>query len=84
MKKIISKIINFVVNHPIWSIIITGLVITFFSGFETREWNFAGGFLITLLIFAFFAPFIRKAKDKKERKEEIDYLAKKIAEEQKK
>lgn len=84
MKKTISKIINFVVVHPIWSIIITGLIITFFTGFKSREWNFAGGFLITLIIFAFFAPFIRKARDKKERREDIDYLAEKIAEEQKK
>lgn len=81
---LIKKIVNFVINHPIWSIVITGLVITFIDGYSTRSWNFGGCFFLTIIIFAFLAPFIRKARDKKERKEEIDYLAKRIAEEQKK
>ena len=76
----IKKMINFVVDHPIISMIITGLIITFVEGYSTREWNFAGCFFVAIFIFALLAPFIRKAREKKERKEEIDYLVNKLKE----
>lgn len=82
--KFIKKIINFVVMHPIWSMIITGAVISFITGYKTHEWNFAGSYILTFFIFAFLAPFIRNARRKIEKKEEIDYMAKRIAEEQNK
>lgn len=83
LRKVFGKFKNFVICHPILTMFITWFVITFIDGYKTRNWNFAGCALLTLIIFAFFAPFIRNARAKKERKEEIDYLAKRIAEEQK-
>lgn len=77
---IIKKIINFIIDHPIISMLVTGLIFTFVAGYSTKQWNIAY-FLPAIILFAFLAPFIRKAQAKKQKKNEADYLAKKIAEE---
>ena len=78
------KLINFIKKHPIWTIWIITLILYFINAFKTGNLNPTGYFLIGLFITAAAAPFIRRARRKKERKEEIDYLAKRIVEEQNK
>ena len=78
------NIINFIKNHPIWTIWIITFVLYMINAIKTGNPNPAGYALVGLFLMAAAAPFIRRARRKKERKEEIDYLAKRIAEEQNK
>lgn len=75
------KIINFIKNHLIWSILIFTLILYFINGISTGNPNPAGYFVIFLFLVALFAPLIRRTREKKQKQKENDYLAKKIAEE---
>ena len=78
------KILKFIKNHPIITIWIITIILYFINAIKYGNPNPAGFFLIGLFLTAAFAPLIRRLRRKKERKEEMDYLAKKIAEEQNK
>lgn len=82
--EILKKILNFIKNNIIWTIIIICLMLCFIDGYKTEEYNTYGYILMALVLIAAFAPIIRKQRMKKEKKQEIDYLAKKIVEEQQK
>lgn len=77
------KILNLIKKHPIWTIWIVTFVLYVINGIKTGDPNPAGYLIIGLFLMALFAPFIKRARKKKEDKEAMDYLAKKIAEEQK-
>ena len=78
------KIINLIKNHPIWTIWIAVFVLYLINAGSTGNPNPTGYFILGLFITAAAAPIIRRVRNKKERKEDMDYLAKRIAEEQKK
>lgn len=77
--KTIKKIIKFIYMHPIWTMLI-GIFISAFISF-TKNGNSFTGTIVFLIIYAFFAPFLRTAREREIRKQEYDYLAKKTAEE---
>lgn len=76
------KIINLIKSHPIWTIWIATLILYLINAVSTNNPNPAGYCFLGLFLMAAFSPLIRRARRKKEHKEEMDYLAKKIAEEQ--
>ena len=78
------KFINIIKNHPIWTIWISTFLLYMINAISTGNPNPAGYFILGLFITAAAAPIIRRVRNKKERKEDMDYLAKRIAEEQKK
>lgn len=78
------KFINIIKNHPIWTIWIATFLLYMINAINTGNPNPAGYFILGLFITAAAAPIIRRVRNKKERKEDMDYLAKRIAEEQKK
>lgn len=77
------KIINLIKNHPIWTIWIATFILYMINAVSTGNPNPAGYCFLGLFLTALFAPLIRRMRKKKEDKEKMDYLAKKIAEEQK-
>lgn len=78
------KFINIIKNQPIWTIWIATFLLYMINAINTGNPNPAGYFILGLFITAAAAPIIRRVRNKKERKEDMDYLAKRIAEEQKK
>lgn len=78
------KIINLIKQHPIWTIWIVTVIIYLFNSIKTGDPNPAGFICLGFFLMALFSPWIKRARRKKERKEEIDYLTKKITEQQKK
>lgn len=77
------KIFDFIKKHPIISIWIITFILYMINAMKTGNPNPAGYFIIGLFLMALFSPLIRRARRRKENKEDMDYLAKKIAEEQK-
>ena len=75
------KLIYFIKNHLIWSILIFTLVLYFINAISTGNPNPAGYFVIFLFLVALCAPLIRRSREKKQKQKENDYLAKRIAEE---
>lgn len=78
MKIKIQKAKRFVAKHPIISVFITWFVISLVISVKSGATSYGVGMIVTAIIFSLLAPFIRAER----RKIEIDYLAKKIAEEQ--
>ena len=78
------KIFNSIKNHPIWTIWIVTFILYMINAVNSGNPNPAGYFILGLFITAAAAPIIRRLRDRKEKKEDMDYLAKRIAEEQKK
>ena len=78
------KIFDFIKKHPIWTIWIATFILYMINAVTTNNPNPAGYFILGLFLMALFSPLIRRARRRKENKEDMDYLAKKIAEEQKK
>ena len=78
------KILNLIKKHPIITIWIVTFILYMVDGMKNGVPNPAGYFIIGLFLTALFAPLIKRARRKKENKENMDYLAKKIAEEQSK
>ena len=76
--------INFIKSHPIWTIWITTFIMYLFNAVRTGNPNPAGYFVIGLFLMALFSPLIKRSRQRKENKENMDYLAKRIAEEQNK
>ncbi len=79
-----KKIINFIIKHPFWTAMILWIILIAIIGKQNGNYNPAGALIITAFIAIIVAPFIRNARKKKEKKEDMDYFAKKIAEEQNK
>ena len=77
--KTIKKFIKIIYMHPIWTMLI-GMLISSFISFTKNDGSFAGA-IVFLIIYAFFAPFLRTAREREIKKQEYDYLAKKTAEE---
>ena len=78
------KIISFIKNRPGLTIWIFTFIAYLINAVKTGNPNPAGFFILGLFLTAAATPFIRKAINKKEKKKDMDYLAKRIAEEQKK
>ena len=74
------KILNLIKNHPIWTIWIVTLILYITNAINTGEPNPAGYCIIGFFLMALLSPWIRSVRKKKERKEEIDYLAQKLKE----
>lgn len=77
MKTKLHKIKRFIAKHPAISMFIVWFAISLVDSIKTGEVRYSVGAIWMLVIFAFLAPFIRAER----RKIEMDYLAKKIAEE---
>lgn len=77
------KIINFIKKHPAWTIWIITLTAYFVCGMTMENTHPVGFVFLGLSLTALFAPAIRRAREEKREKKNMDYLAKKIAEEQK-
>ena len=77
------KIFDLIKKHPIITIWIVTFILYMINAMSTGNPNPAGYFIIGLFLMALFSPLIRRARRRKENKEDMDYLAKKIAEEQK-
>ena len=78
------KIFNFIKKHPIITIWITTFILYLVDATKTGVPNPAGYFIIGLFLMAVFSPIIKRTQRRKEEKQNMDYLAKRIAEEQKK
>lgn len=78
------KIFDFIKKHPIITIWIMTFVLYLVDATKTGNPNPAGYFIIGLFLMAVFSPIIKRAHKRKEDNRNMDYLAKKIAEEQKK
>lgn len=77
--KMIKKIWRFMYMHPIITMII-GCLITGFIEF-TKSGNRYTGMITFILIYGMLSPILKSARRKEIKKQEADYLAKKIAEE---
>lgn len=77
-----KKIWKFIYSHPIWTLIISWLIIYFAYSLATKTYNPGGCLLLATFIFSLFSPFIRRARSNEARRNEAEFLAKQIALEQ--
>lgn len=80
--EIIKSILNFIKKHPYITVFAIFTIVTFFEGYESRDWNFAGYYFVALCVCAIISPFVRRARERKERREDAEHLARQIALEQ--
>ena len=74
-----KKIWQFIYRHPIWSIVITWLLLYFTASMITHTYNPGIWWFVTLFIYALLGRTIRKARHAEKKQKESDYQAKQIA-----